>query len=165
MKIFGPISGRECPRALHEEMEIVLNCIADRAMNLERELRDCARRFRGAQLRHRNVHRIVRFVLSEGPRGAISERLRKLESDQRVREMVLHGLLRADGLSELNAIRGVFDREIEHLLCEAVQEESASERRPIKNRSPKRDRLFTPAEFDSRRLQPTESSDATGAID
>src|SRR5262245_49760712 len=94
----GPVPGRVAPRrregpgALHEQVEVVLVRVADRAVALE----GLTRRERGGvgrqRLRHRHVRRRVWITLGDRPCGPVHERSRELDRDARVGEVVLDGL-------------------------------------------------------------------------
>ena len=130
---------RERPGPLHEQVQVVLERVADGAVALERLAGGERGGVAGQGLGHRHMGRRVGIVVRDRPRGAVHERAGELDRDAGVGEVVLHGLEAADGHAELLALLGVVDGEVEHPAGEARR--AARPRRARRGRTPRRARF------------------------
>src|SRR5437764_4792470 len=104
----------ERPRALQIEMKVVLRCVSDGTVALQRGPGRHQRGLVGLAFRHAGVYGIERRG------GAVDERAGELEGDPCVREVMLDRLERADRDPELPALLRVPGGHVEHALREAA---------------------------------------------
>ena len=119
------VGAGEGPRALEEAVQVVLDGVADGAVALQ----GLPAAEAGGVGRHGLGHRDV-AGLHRG-RGAADRGPGEGELLERVGEVVLHRLERADRHAELLALLGVVDGQVEHPLAEPDELGGGAEREPV----------------------------------